>query len=101
MRCQKGNAYQAGWAGLALDALVDVCRSYRWALILASHAAEGDVVADYILCDIDAVLEQAASTVLTRCRDAAVGNDLVRSGLYDIFSVKVEGLLLLPPLVVV
>jgi len=79
---------------------VDVGRSERRGLVVSSDTAEGDVVADGVLSDVDAVFEEALGAGLTGCRCARVGDDLVGCGLDNVFGVEVEELLVLLPAVV-
>jgi len=79
---------------------VDVSRSERSGLIVSSYTTEGDVVADGVLSDVDAVFEEALGAGLTGSRCAGVGDDLVGCGLNNVFGVEVEELLALLPAVV-
>jgi hypothetical protein len=97
---EEGATYKSGWSSFALDSLVDMRRSKRSGLVLSSHTAESDVVADGVLSNVDAVLEEALGTGLTGSRGAGGCNDRVGSGLDDVFSVEVEELLVLLPAVV-
>jgi hypothetical protein len=97
---EEGATYKSGWSSFALDSLVNMRRSKRSGLVLSSHTAESDVVADGVLSNVDAVLEEALGTGLTGSRGAGGCDDLVGSGLDDVFSVEVEELLVLLPAVV-
>jgi len=57
-------------------------------------------VANGVLSDVDAVLEDTLGTWLSWCRGTAVGNNLVWCGLDVVLGVEVEELLVLLPVVV-
>jgi hypothetical protein len=62
--------------------------------------ARGTYVADGVVCDVDAILEETLGTRLTRCGSLVGADDLFRNGLYNVFSIEVEDLLVLLPVVI-
>jgi hypothetical protein len=101
-------------SGLALDALVDVCRCHGRGHVLTSYTGEGDVllylaycswidreeithVADGVLSGIDSVLENALCAGLARAGSACIRNDLVGCGLDVVLGGVVEEFLVLLP----
>lgn len=57
-------------------------------------------VANSVLCNVDAILEDTLGSWLAWCRGTAVGNNLVWCSLDVVFGVEVEELLVLLPVVV-
>jgi hypothetical protein len=79
---------------------MDVSGSVGGRLVFSSYTTKGDVVADGVLSDIDAVLEQSAGTLLSRNTLAIAVDDLVGRSLDKVLSVEVEDLLVLLEVVV-
>lgn len=84
----------------ALGRLVNVRGGERRGLIFASDTRQSNVVADSVIRDVDAVLEQALCAGLAGGRDLGCVDDLVGGGFDDVFGVEVEELLILLPIIV-
>lgn len=75
-----GNSFLPRRAGLALGSLVDVRGRGCLRLIFTLEAVDGDVVADDVLVDIDAIVEHAGAALKTTGRLVVRTNDLVGGG---------------------
>ena len=85
---------------MAPDGLVDMCSCNGGRPVFASNTGKSDVVADGVLLDVDAILEDTACAGLTGSGHSASSDDLLWSGFDDVLRVKVEKLLvLLPPVI--
>jgi hypothetical protein len=67
---------------------------------LSRNTTQRDVVAGGVFRNVDAVLEESFRAGLTRSGDTGISDDLIGSGLDDVFGVEVEELLVLHPLLV-
>ena len=76
---------------------MDMRRRSRHALVFARHTTEGNVVADGILSNVNAVFEQAYCSGLSWGGFARGTNDLLGSSFDCVHGIEVEGTVVLSP----